>query len=169
MKNITIRQENNNDIDDIRQVILAAFENHPHSNQTEHLLVDKLREAGALSISLVAEVDGKLVGHIAFSPVSIEGERSNWYGLAPVSAHPAYQRQGIGGMLIQAGLAELHKLEAAGCVLLGEPEYYGRFGFARVDGLTLAGVPPEYFLALPFSEENIQGEVAYHKAFEICG
>jgi putative acetyltransferase len=169
MKNITIRQENNNDIDDIRQVVFAAFENHPHSNQTEHLLVEKLREAGALSISLVAEVDGKVVGHIAFSPVSIHGEQSNWYGLAPVTIHPAYQRQGIGGRLIQAGLAELHKLEAAGCVLLGEPAYYERFGFASVDGLTLAGVPPEYFLALPFSEENIQGEVAYHKAFEVCG
>jgi putative acetyltransferase len=129
--------------------------------------VDKLREAGALSISLVAEVDGKVVGHIAFSPVSIGGEQSNWYGLAPVSGHPAYQRQGIGGMLIQAGLAELHKLGAAGCVLLGEPAYYGRFGFAPVDRLTLAGVPPEYFLALPFSDENIQGEMAYHKAFEI--
>jgi putative acetyltransferase len=132
-------------------------------------LVEKLRETGALSISLVAEVDGKVVGHIAFSPVSIQGEQSNWYGLAPVSVLPAYQRQGIGGMLIQAGLAELHKMGAAGCVLLGEPAYYGRLGFAPVEGLTLAGVPPEYFLTLPFSEEKIQGEVAYHKAFEICG
>lgn len=113
MKNITVRQESNTDIDDIRQGVFAAFENHPHSNQTEHLLVEKLREAGALSISLVAEVDSKVIGHIAFSPVSIHGEQANWYGLAPVSVHPAWQRQGIGRMLIQAGLAELHKLGAA--------------------------------------------------------
>lgn len=111
MKNITVRQESNTDIDDIRQGVFAAFENHPHSNQTEHLLVDKLREAGALTVSLVAEVDGKAVGHIAFSPVSIDGEHSNWSGLAPVSVRPAYQRQGIGGLLIKAGLAELHKLQ----------------------------------------------------------
>ena len=168
MKSIIIRKESKNDITAIRQVVLAAFENHPHSNQTEHLLVEKLREAEALTVSLVADNNGKVVGHIAFSPVSINGEQCNWYGLAPVSVHPDFQRQGIGGMLIKEGLKELNKLGVTGCVLLGEPEYYGRFGFVAHEGLTLPDVPPEYFLALPLTEKNVQGVVSYHKVFEVC-
>jgi putative acetyltransferase len=169
MTNISISKESKFDIEAIRQVVFAAFETNPHSNQTEHLLVEKLRDSGALTISLVAELDGLVVGHIAFSPVTINKRTCAWYALAPVSVLPAFQRHGIGSMLIKAGLAELHELEASGCVLLGEPEYYGRFGFVARDGLSLTGVPPEYFLALPFTEENIQGEVAYHEAFELCG
>jgi putative acetyltransferase len=169
LKNIEIRKENDYDIKNISEVVFAAFENHPNSNQTEHLLVEKLREAGVLTISLVAVIDARVVGHIAFSPVTIEGKSCGWYGLAPVSVHPEFQRQGIGGALIKTGLAELHELGAKGCVLLGEPEYYGKFGFKASDRLLLAGVPPGYFLALPFAHNDMRGEVAYHKAFEVCG
>lgn len=165
---IGIRKENSHDLQEIDRVVFAAFENHPHSNGTEHLLVNMLREAGALSISLVAVVDDHVVGHIGFSPVTIAGKFCHWYGLAPVSVTPALQRQGIGSALINDGLAELHKLGARGCVLLGEPDYYGRFGFTVCDGLSLAGVPPEYFLALPFADQYPRGEVLYHRAFEIC-
>lgn len=165
---VTIRQETANDLEAIGKVVADAFEHHPHSNQTEHLLVDRLRQAGALSISLVAEADGIIVGHIAFSPVSISGNDCGWYGLAPVSVLPEFQGEGIGSRLIRAGMSQLREMGAKGCVLLGEPEFYGRFGFLVRDGLTLPGVPPEYFLALPFTEEGIQGEVLYHQAFDIC-
>lgn len=167
--NPSIRKETPKDIDAIREVVSAAFANHPHSNQTEHLLVDRLRETGALRISLVAEIEGKVVGHIAFSPVAIAGHLCDWYGLGPVAVLPELQREGIGSLLINAGISRLHELGAKGCVLLGEPEYYQRFGFRVRDGLTLPGVPPEYFLALPFDEEEIRGEVSYDTAFEICG
>ena len=166
--NLTIRKEANRDVKAIRQVVAAAFENHPQSNQTEHLLVERLREAGALTISLVAEVEGHVVGHIAFSPVTIAGRECQWYGLGPVSVLPEFQMEGIGTQLIKAGMSKLRELRAVGCVLLGEPEYYGRFGFAVRDGLTLPSVPPEYFLALPFTKDEIQGTVAYHESFEIC-
>ena len=169
IKQIIIDKETIEDLDDIRAVVSAAFENHPHSNQTEHILVDALRDAGALTVSLVAKISGRIVGHIAFSPVTIDGKTCNWYGLAPVSVHPDFQRQGIGGLLVKAGLSELHTLGALGCVLLGEPEYYGRFGFKTIDGVTLVGVPPEYFLALPFIQDEVQGAVTYHEAFAVCG
>lgn len=165
---VTIRKETANDLVAIGKVVADAFEHHPHSNQTEHLLVDRLRQAGALSISLVAEADGIIVGHIAFSPVTISGNDCDWYGLAPVSVLPEFQGEGIGSRLIRAGMSQLREMGAKGCVLLGEPEFYGRFGFLVRDGLTLPGVPPEYFLALQFTEEEIQGEVLYHQAFDIC-
>ena len=165
---LVIRKETAADVEAIRNVVADAFEHHPHSNQTEHLLVDALRHAGALSVSLVAEADGIVVGHIAFSPVTIAGKSCNWYGLAPVSVLPEFQGEGIGSRLVKAGLERLHELGAKGCVLLGEPEYYGRFNFALRDGLTLAGVPPEYFLVLPFTEDEARGVVVYHKAFDIC-
>lgn len=166
---VEIRSEIPADVDAIRQVVVAAFENHPHSNQTEHLLVDQLRAANALTLSLVAITNEQVVGHITFSPVTINGEFYYWYGLAPVSVHPSCQKQGIGGKLIREGLSRLRKIGARGCVLLGEPEYYGRFGFVATDGLILEGVPPEYFLTLSFSTEPVGGVVKYHDAFALCG
>lgn len=165
---VVIRRETAADCEAIRQVLVAAFENHPHSNQTEHLLVERLRDQAALTISLVAEAEGIVVGHIAFSPVTVAGRSCDWYGLAPVSVLPEFQGEGIGTRLIREGMAQLQLLGAQGCVLLGEPEYYGRFGFAVLDGLTLPGVPPEYFLAFRFTQEEVRGEVAYHQAFDIC-
>lgn len=168
--NVDIRKELPGDSEAISKVVAAAFETHPHSNQTEHLLVQKLRELDALTVSLVAVLDGEMVGHIAFSAVTVNGEFRHWYGLAPVSVLPEFQGRGIGTLLVEAGLARLRELGARGCVLLGEPGYYGRFGFRVREGLTLPGVPPEYFLALPlFEEEDVRGEVAYHEAFGICG
>ena len=168
--NVTIRNETTKDLDAITTVVAAAFETHPHSNQTEHLLVQKLREQGAITISLVAEFEEEVVGHIAFSPVTVNGTFCHWYGLAPVSVLPEFQGRGIGSLLVEAGVARLRELGARGCVLLGEPAYYGRFGFAQREGLTLPGVPPEYFLALPLAgDEEVTGEVAYHEAFGICG
>lgn len=165
---LTVRKERPEDALAIARVVEEAFHRHPYSNQTEHILIERLRSAGALSVSLVAVLEDTVVGHIAFSAVTIDGKPCRWFGLAPVSVQPGHQGEGIGSMLIRAGLAELERIGCDGCVLLGEPEYYGRFGFRAREELTLPGVPPEYFLALPFRAAKAVGEVAYHDAFHVC-
>lgn len=164
-----IRNEVESDVQIISAIIKPAFQNHPHSNHTEQFIVNALRAAGALTISLVAEVGGKLVGHIAFSTVTISNGSHNWYGLGPVSVLPECQKQGIGTSLIQEGLSLLKALGANGCVLVGNPEYYERFGFLNLPGLILDGVPQEYFLALPFDNNKTQGVVVFHQSFSANG
>jgi putative acetyltransferase len=160
-----IREERVGDYATINQIVAEAFKEHPHSNQREHILVEALREADALTVALVAEKQGEIVGHVAFSPVKIDGEFQEWYGLGPVAVRPDRQREGIGRALIRDGLARLRSIKANGCVLLGEPEYYNRFGFNADPRLHLEGVPPEYFMALPFGETVPCGAVEYHPAF----
>ncbi|AXK39113.1 GNAT family N-acetyltransferase [Crenobacter cavernae] len=163
-----IRPEQAGDQAAIRDVLIAAFADHPHSRNNEHTLVDALREEHALSLGLVAEEGGEVIGYIAFSPVTVAGEKCGWYGLAPLAVRPDRQRRDVGRSLVKAGLAALRETGAAGCVLLGDPDYYGRFGFARRAGLTLPGVPPAFFLALAFEDSQPAGEVAYHPAFDSC-
>jgi putative acetyltransferase len=129
-------------------VTIAAFLHAPHTSHTEQFIVAALRKSGQLTVSLVANADGAVVGHVAISPVSISDGASGWYGLGPISVAPEYQRGGIGSRLMREALRALREHGASGCVVLGEPEYYGRFGF-RVDlSLSLPGVPPEYFQAM---------------------
>lgn len=162
---LTIRDEEPRDIASIAALTRAAFEGHPHSNDTEHLIIAALRRCGALTISLVAQESDCIVGHVAFSPVTIADGSPYWYGLGPVSVAPERQRRGIGSTLIEHGLARLSELGATGCVVLGEPKYYQRFGFVCDPQLAYAGVPPEYFLALPLGSARAAGEVRYHEAF----
>ena len=159
---IIIRSEQPADIDPITAVVTAAFETQSHSDQTEHLLVQNLRSDHAMTVSLVAELDAKIVGHIAFSKVLIGGRDIAWQGLAPVSVDPIYQGQGIGGALVRTGLDMIKNQGAKGCVLLGEPDYYNRFGFVADPRLILEGVPPEYFLVQSFGGETPSGIVTYH-------
>ncbi|MBU0908249.1 MAG: N-acetyltransferase, partial [Proteobacteria bacterium] len=130
-----IRPETPADIEAISTVTIAAFENHPISHQTEQFIITALRAAHALTLSLVAELDGQVVGHIAFSPVTISDGSQNWHGLGPISVLPEYQRQGIGKALMQEGLSRLKALGSNGCVLVGPPEYYHRFGFKNIPEL----------------------------------
>lgn len=165
---ILIRSERAKDAEAISQVTYAAFLGKFSDHPTEHLIVDGLREAGALTLSLVAEADGKVVGHVAFSPVTVNDEFIGWYGLGPVSVAPELQKQGIGSKLIQVGLARLRGLGAKGCVLEGSPAYYQRFGFKPRPGLTYHAAPaPEFFMALPFHEEVPAGKVEFHKSFYV--
>lgn len=166
---INIRPEAGTDVGAIREVTVAAFATLEISNQTEHFIVEALRTARALTISLVAEADAKVVGHIAFSPVTISDGTPGWYGLGPVSVLPVCQGQGIGKALIQKGLDRLRDLDARGCCLVGHPEYYRKFGFRNVTGLVLEGVPPEFFFALAFAGHTPQGTVGFHKAFQADG
>jgi putative acetyltransferase len=161
-----IRSEVPNDIVAIRQLTTDAFRNAEHSSQTEAAIVDALREAGAMMLSLVAVDGGELVGHVAFSSVTVNGRNVGWYGLGPVSVRPARQGQGIGGSLIRAGMEKLRALGAEGCVVLGDPNYYGRFGFRRSPLLLLENVPPEYFQIFAFGPKILPGVVTYHDAFE---
>jgi len=160
-----VRPERDADIDAIRALTETAFRTAPHADGTEHLIVDRLRAAGALTLSLVAEADGAVVGHVAFSPVAISDGSAGWYGLGPISVDPARQGEGIGSLLVREGLERLKTLGAAGCVLLGDPAYYGRFGFSADPKLVLEGVPPEYFQRVAFSPVYGGGTVSYHPGF----
>jgi putative acetyltransferase len=166
---ISIRPERPGDAGPIAQVVREAFAGHPHSRQTEAHIVAALRGAGVLAISLVAEREGTVVGYVAFSPVTISDGTMGWFGLGPVAVAPAFQRRGIGGALIREGLASLRAHGARGCVVLGDPGYYRRFGFGPNPTLTLAGVPAEYFLALALEDDIPRGEVTYHEAFAADG
>lgn len=163
-----IRPERAEDAAAIEANTVAAFADHPHSRQTEHLLVAELRRAGALCLSLVAEEAGDVVGHAAFSPVTIDGDDRGWVGAGPVSVRPDRQRRGIGSALMRTALHELRERGVGGCVLVGDPAFYGRFGFARCAGLTLDGVPPEVFLALVLRDPVPAGVVTFHPAFAAC-
>ena len=165
---MNIRPESANEIKAIEQVTLAAFTGLFSDNPNEHLIINGLREAGMLSLSLVAEQDGQVVGHVAFSLVSIDGEYQDWYGLGPISVLPKLQKQGIGSALIKEGLAKIRAVGAKGCVLEGSPDYYQRFGFRSYPGLTYELAPaPKYFMALPFYDEVPEGKVEFHEAFYV--
>ena len=163
--NATIRPERAGDEAAIHGVVAAAFDGHPHSDGSEPGIVDALRADGDLAISLVAEEGGAIVGHVAFSPVSVSDGSQGWFGLGPAAVDPARQGEGIGTALIERGLDLLRDRGAAGCVVLGNPAYYARFGFAHDPALTYPGPPPEYFQRLVIGNSGAQGVVAYAGAF----
>jgi putative acetyltransferase len=160
-----IRKEKRSDVEAITQVTIAAFRTLPISNHTEQFIIKALRAAGALTLSLVAEIDGEIIGHIAFSPVTISDGTKNWYGMGPLSVLPGYQKQGIGTSLVDEGLSSLKQLGGQGCALVGDPKYYKRFGFKNFPELVYEGVPQDFFLVLPLSEKIPQGTVVFHEGF----
>ncbi len=166
---IAIRNETDADVAAITEVTIVAFKTLEISNHTEQFIIKALRAAKALTVSLVAELNGRVIGHIAFSPVSISDGTQNWYGLGPLSVLPEYQRKGIGRALIQEGLSRLKGLNAKGCCLVGHPEYYRKVGFKNIPRLVHEGVPPEVFLALCFDGNSPQGTVTFHEGFKANG
>ncbi|MGZ6292330.1 MAG: GNAT family N-acetyltransferase [Syntrophales bacterium] len=162
---IVVRPETSTDIGAITEVTVAAFKTLEISNHTEQVIIEALRAAKALTVSLVAESDGRVIGHIAFSPVTISDGTPNWFGLGPVSVLPEYQKKGIGKSLISEGLSLLKKLGGQGCVLVGHPTYYKRLGFQNFPELVHEGVPQEVFFALPFTEKVPKGIVVFHGGF----
>jgi putative acetyltransferase len=160
-----IRNEKATDIAAITEVTIAAFKNHPISNQTEQFIIHALRAADALTVSLVAEIDGQVIGHIAFSPVSVSNGATDWYGLGPVSVLPDHQRQGISKALINEGLFMLKRIGGQGCALVGPPDFYKRFGFKNYPELVHEGIPQEVFLVLPFTEKMPKGIFVFHEGF----
>jgi len=160
-----IRNETPADAAAIEALTTAAFLDAPHTDHTEQFIVNALRRAQQLSVSLVAQEDGVIVGHVAVSPVTISDGSPRWYGLGPISVAPDRQGQGIGSRLMHAALDALRQRGAAGCVVLGDPAYYGRFGFAANPGVILPDVPPEYFQTVSFDGSTPSGTVRYHDAF----
>lgn len=127
--NIVIRNETDADLAAITDVTISAFRTLEISHHTEQFVISALRAAKVLTVSLGAELDGQIIAHIAFSPISISDGTQNWFGLGPVSVLPEYQRQRVGKTLITEGLSRLKALGAKGCCLVGHPNYYRKFGF----------------------------------------
>ena len=166
---IFIRDEIDADVDAITEVTVAAFKTLEISNHTEQFIVEALRANNALKVSLIAEVDGHVVGHVAFSPVTISDGTLNWCGLGPASVLPEHQRKDIGKSLILEGISRLKGLNAKGCCLVGHPHYYRKLGFKNVSGLVHEGVPQEVFLAMSFDGQIPQGTVNFHDGFKADG
>ncbi len=163
---ISIRPETAADIAAIEKVTTSAFLNAPHTSHTEQFIVNALRKAGKLTLALVAEFEGAVVGHVAVSPVSISDGTTGWFGLGPISVTPEHQGRGVGSQLMREALRILRERGAGGCVLVGEPAYYGRFGFRADPNLVLPGVPPEYFQAVSFKSSQPRGVVSYDAALD---
>jgi len=166
---IRIRQEAPSDVAAIEASTVAAFLNAAHTAHTEQFIVNALRRTGQLSVSLVADDSGLVIGHVAISPVTTSDAAVGWYGLGPISVVPERQGQGVGSQLMEHALNNLRKLGAAGCVVLGDPGYYSRFGFKAEPSVSLPDVPPEYFQALSFDGSLPHGIVAYHESFAVRG
>jgi putative acetyltransferase len=163
---ITVRKEQPRDAAAIAALTTAAFAKKEYSFGDEASMIERLRESGDMALSLVAvNMDDAVIGHAAFSPVTISDGTQGWYGLGPISVIPLRQRAGIGSMLVEAGLEELRRIGAKGCAVLGNGELYARFGFEHDPGLYLAGAPPEHFHRLVLKGEAPHGEVKYSPAF----
>jgi putative acetyltransferase len=165
-----VRPERSGDESAIGAVTDLAFAGAEHASGTEARIVEALRDRAQLTVSLVAERDAEVVGHVAISPVTVappDGTRvAGWYGLGPVSVHPDHQRGGIGATLVRQALTWIPN--AQGCVVLGDPGYYGRFGFREHERLVLPDVPPAHFQALPIAAWEVPGgTVAYDEAFSV--
>ncbi len=163
---VLIRRETDADVAAIRTVTDAAFRGMTYASGTEAAIVEALRSAGALALSLVAEEGGRVIGHVAFSPVTVDGQDIGWLGLGPLSVEPAMQGAGVGTALVGEGLAQLRLAGIAGCVVLGDPAYYGRFGFMAGPRLRYGNAPPEFFQGLSFTGAMPAGSVAFHAAFD---
>ena len=161
-----IRPERPDDADAIHDLTVIAFDPMPFSDGTEAPIVRALRDAGDLTVSLVDEEDGEIVGHVAFSPVTIGGAEVGWYGLGPISVRPDRQRQGVGRRLVAAGLAELRSRGARGCALIGNPAVYGPMGFVGDDALTYRGLGDGLVQRVVLEGEPVHGELRFADAFE---
>lgn len=162
----TIRDELPGEAAAIARLVTEAFLTAPHAGGNEARIVDRLRAEGALLLSLVAEEAGRITGHIAASPATVGGG-TGWACIAPLSVRPDRQRAGIGATLMRAALARLRESGAKGAVLVGDPGYYGRFGFAAAPGLTAAGIPGEYVQGLAFGGPAPLGGIVFHPAFGV--
>ncbi|MDN3646702.1 N-acetyltransferase [Pontixanthobacter aestiaquae] len=165
MTAVTLRPEQSGDEAAIHALTEAAFRDMPFSDGDEAPLVGKLRDAGDLTLSLVAEDAEQIVGHIAFSPVTISDGAADWYGLGPVSVTPVLQQTGIGSKLITRGIADIRAMGAKGIILLGSDEYYPRFGFTHDPELQYPGPPAKYFQRLVLDGDAPKGVVKYAPAF----
>jgi predicted N-acetyltransferase YhbS len=160
-----IRPEVETDTLAIREITRAAFEHMPFAAGDEHELIDTLRGQSRLYLSLVAEWERQVVGHIAFSRATAADQSGRWFALGPVSVTPSLQGKGIGAALVEAGLKTLAVDGATGCILTGDPDYYARFGFVLTPELAPAGEPAEYFQIKLIHGSLPSGKIHFDAAF----
>ena len=163
---VIIRPEQPADEQMIHDLTVAAFEPVPYSDGSEASIIAGLREDGDLTVSLVAVEGSDIVGHVAFSPVTVGASSDGWYGLGPVSVCPDRQRKGIGSALINEGLSILRAQGAKGCALVGDPDYYGRFGFRSDGRVSYEELPSQYVQRLSFGDEVPSGRLRFSPAFQ---
>lgn len=163
---IFIRPERRGEEDVIHALTQTAFAPMPYSEATEGPIIRALRAAGDLSLSLVAEENGAIVGHVAFSPVAIDGMHDGWFGLGPISVEPTRQRRGIGRALIEEGLKRLKIRDAKGCALVGDPDVYRGSGFSSDGLLFYPGVDGRYVQYISFTGETPRGLLTFSPAFD---
>ena len=161
-----IRAETSDDVAAIDALTRRAFAPMAFSDQREAEIVRALRHDGALTLSLVAIEEGVVLGHVAFSRVAIGGVDDGWFGLGPISVCPERQRQGIGRALVEAGLGALRDRAANGCVVVGDPAIYGRFGFVSDGQLRYATVPDRFVQRLVFRGPPPVGTLKFARAFD---
>ena len=160
-----IRPETTADHEAIHALTAAAFAPMPYSDGSEPDIIRKLRADGDLSLSLVATDGTNIIGHIAFSPVTLNDISDNWYGLGPISVATSQQKSGVGRALIHAGFEWLHTQNARGCVLIGDPNYYSRFGFISDGNLTYQDLPTEYIQWIGWNGNTAAGTLRYSPGF----
>ena len=160
-----VRAERVDDHAAIGDVIRAAFRGKLYAAGDEAELVEKLRQQRALVVSLVAELDGRVIGQITFSPAFPADGSNGWYALGPVAVLPDHQLRGVGSRLIDAGLERIVDMQATGCILTGNPEYYRRFGFVVSPSQAPAGEPSESFMIKSFKGRTPPGHFRFHPAF----
>jgi putative acetyltransferase len=166
MTAIRVRRERFSDVRAIGEIIRSAFLGMPYAEGDEAELVEALRAQDALSVSLVAEREGTIVGQVAFSPARAPGGTLGWYALGPLAVLPAHQRGGIGSALVRAGLDAISELGAGGCILVGDPSYYSRFGFKPSPENTPPGQPSEFFMVKLLRGRLPAGPIRFHEAFD---
>jgi len=162
---VTIRSEHAGDIYQIHEVTACAFSQSELGHHGEADVIERLRNSSSEFVSLVAEVEGRVVGHILFTPVVIEcgAERVEGMGLAPMSVSPDFQNRGIGTRLVQAGLDQLRLTQCPFVVVLGHAKFYQRLGFVPASKLGIScefsGIPDEVF-RIVFLDNNTQSSVS---------
>jgi len=165
IKPMEIRHEQPSDILGIYQLTADAFAPMAFSDGTEPAVIDALRLAGELTLSLVAIKKHVLVGHIAFSPITVGSSSNNWYGLGPISVLPELQHTGIGSGLIKEGFRMLRDKQAEGCALIGNPNYYSRFGFISDGNVHYKSVPDKNVQWISFNDKRPTGQLEFSAAF----
>jgi len=166
---VLIRLERPDDHEALGELITSAFAGKPYADGDEADLLVALRRENALTLSLVAELDGVVVGQAAFSPARTTTGDERWYALGPVAVLPAHQGEGIGSLLVRAGLERLAGEGADGCIFVGDPAYYARFGFEVRPENAPVGQPAEYFQVMVLGGRRPDGPIAFHEAFGGAG
>lgn len=173
--NIIIRKELENDHTEVKEMIKKSFETAEHTDNNEHNLVEKLRKSDNFieELSLVAEKDGKIIGHVMSTRLDIVSNNKSYISLAlaPLSVHPDFQRMGVGTLLIKETFNVAKELEYGSIFVLGSDTYYPKFGFEKSTNFGISApfdVPSEYFMAIELNEDalkNVSGNLVYAKEF----